>query len=163
MSEGIETSFGTICPGHFYPSEVRHKIVAGPKFLYALFNPADKMYEVSKALVTFIENSDLPYNRIIVNDHIIDEAATRLKKKVSHRNAETFLSTIRDSQYFRFKSTPEPVFTRATEKFSDWDDLDASMTDFIIAAHMDELDISYIATYDGHFGTFNVVPIPYLD
>lgn len=37
------------------------------------------------------------------------------------------------------------------------------MTDFIIASHMEELDIDHIATYDSHFGTFDVTTVPYLE
>lgn len=164
MSDGIETPLGTIRPAHYYPSGVRHRIITGPKFLYAMFNPADEMHTVSTALPEFIKQQNkLPYNRLVVNDHIIDEAATRLKKKVSLRNAVTFLETVRDSQYFVFESTPASAFTHATERFSEWDELDASMTDFIIASHMEELGIDYIATYDSDFGAFDVTTVPYIE
>lgn len=162
MSDGVKTPIGTIRPAHYYPSKVRHQIVLGPKFLYAMFNPADEMHTVSIALREFIKQDDLPFNRLVVNDHIIDEAATRLKKKASLRNAVTFLETVRDSQQFVFRSTPASAFTHATERFSEWDELDASMTDFIIASHMEELNIEYIATYDTHFGAFDVTTVPYL-
>lgn len=124
MSEGVETPIGTIRPAHYYPRDVRHQIVTGPKFLYAMFNPADKMHTVSTALRDFIQQKELPYNHLVVNDHIIDEAATRLKKNASLRNAVIFLETVRDGQYFTFKSTPASVFTHATERFSEWDDLE---------------------------------------
>jgi hypothetical protein len=40
------------------------------------------MHAVSRAFMTFVRDGDLPYRRLIVNDHIADEAATRLKTGV---------------------------------------------------------------------------------
>jgi predicted nucleic acid-binding protein len=81
MAEPVETPIGTITPEHFRPGHVRHQVVVGPKFLYALFNPKDQMHAVSRAFMTFVRDGDLPYRRLIVNDHIVDEAATRLKNR----------------------------------------------------------------------------------
>ena len=52
MAEPVDTPIGTVTPEHFRPGHVRHQVVIGPKFLYALFNPRDQMHAVSRAFVT---------------------------------------------------------------------------------------------------------------
>ena len=161
MAEPIETPIGTITPEHFRPGHVRHQVVVGPKFLYALFNPQDQMHAVSRAFMTFVRDDDLPYRRLIVNDHIVDEAATRLKKQASMRNAASFLTTLEESTLYQFKSVSEDVFDDASATFVEWTDLDASLTDFTVAAHMDALGVDHILTYDRHYDAFDVTTLPY--
>ena len=161
MAEPVETPIGTVTVAHFDPGPVRHQVVLGPKFLYALFNPRDKMHPVSRAFMNFVRDGDLPYRRLVVNDHIVDEAATRLKKQASMGNATMFLTTVEDSDLYRFESVSRDVFEEATETFRQWDDLDASLTDFTVAVHMDKLDIDHILTYDRHYDAFDVTTLPY--
>ena len=163
MADSIETPAGTITAEHFRPGHVRHQVFVGPKFLYALFNPRDQMHAVSRAFMTFVRDGDLPYRRLIVNDHIVDEAATRLKKQASMKNATSFLQTIDESAVYRFESVSEDVFNDAKATFIDWTDLDASFTDFIVAAHMKELEVDHILTYDRHYDAFDLITIPYQD
>jgi len=161
MAEPVETPIGTVTAEHFRPGHVRHQVVVGPKFLYALFNPRDQMHEVSRAVMTFVRDGDLPYRRLIVNDHIVDEAATRLKKQVSMRNAAAFLSTLDESTLYQFESVSEAVFRDAKATFVEWTDLDASFTDFVVAAHMDELEVDHVLTFDRHYEAFAVTTLPY--
>jgi predicted nucleic acid-binding protein len=161
MAEPVETPIGTITPEHFRPGHVRHQVVVGPKFLYALFNPKDQMHAVSRAFMTFVRDGDLPYRRLIVNDHIIDEAATRLKKQASMRNAASFLTTLDESTLYQFEPVSEDVFDAAKSTFVEWIDLDASFTDFVVAAHMDELEVDHVLTYDRHYDAFDVTTLPY--
>ncbi len=135
----------------------------GPKFLYALFNPRDQMHAVTRAFMTFVRSGDLPYRRLVVNDHIVDEAATRLKKQASMQNAAQFLSTLEESRLYQFESVPTAVFSAAKATFIDWTDLDASFTDFVVATHMDELEIDHILTFDRHYDAFDVTTLPYVD
>jgi hypothetical protein len=161
MAEPVETPIGTIKPEHFRPGHVRHQVVVGPKFLYALFNPQDQMHAVSRAFMTFVRDGDLPYRRLIVNDHIVDEAATRLKKQASMRNAASFLTTLDESTVYQFESVSVDVFDDAKATFVEWTDLDASFTDFVVAAHIDELAVDHILTYDRHYDAFDVTTLPY--
>ena len=161
MVEPVETPIGTVTPEHFRPGHVRHQVVVGPKFLYALFNPQDQMHAVSRAFMTFVRNGALPYRRLIVNDHIVDEAATRLKKQASMRNAASFLTTLDESTLYQFESVSKDVFDDAKATFVKWTDLDASLTDFVVAAHMDELAVDHILTYDRHYDAFDVTTLPY--
>jgi len=161
MAGPVETPIGTVTPEHFRPGHVRHQVVVGPKFLYALFNPRDRMHAVSRAFMTFVRDGELPYRRLIVNDHIVDEAATRLKKQASMQNAATFLRTLDESTLYQVEYVPESVFDDATARFVDWTDLDASLTDFVVAAHMDALEVDHILTYDRHYDAFDLTTLPY--
>jgi predicted nucleic acid-binding protein len=163
MAGPTETPIGTITAEHFRPGHVRHQVFAGPKFLYALFNPRDQMHAVSRAFMTFVRDGDLSYRRLIVNDHIVDEAATRLKKQASMKNATSFLRTLNESTVYRFESVPEDVFGDAKATFINWTDLNASFTDFVVAAHMEELEVDHILTYDRHYNAFDLTTLPYQD
>jgi predicted nucleic acid-binding protein len=161
MAEPVETAIGTVTPEHFRPGHVQHRVMVGPKFVYALFNPRDRMHEVTQAFMTFVRDGDLPYRRLLVNEHIVDEASTRLKKQASIRRASTFLETLAESDLYRLQHVPEEAFKEATETFRAWTDLGASLTDFVVAAHMEELGIEHIATFDRHYDAFEVTTLPY--
>lgn len=161
MADSIETPIGTVTAEHFRPGSIRHRIFVGPKFLYALFTPNDRMHAVSRAFMHFVRDGTLPYRRLVVNEHVVDEAATRLKKQASIRNAKTFLQTLDESSLYRLEAVPEHVFEDAMETFCEWTDLDASLTDFTVASHMSALDLDHILTYDRHFQAFDITSLPY--
>ena len=161
MADPVETPIGEVTAEHFRPGKIRHQAVCGPKFLYALFNPQDQMHSVSRAFMTVVRDGDLPYRRLIVNEHIVDEAATRLKKQASMRNAVTFLTTLEESNLYQRESVTPEVFNDATEMFTEWTDLDESLTDFIVASHMAQLGVDHILTYDRHYDAFDVTTRPY--
>ena len=161
MAEPVETPIGTVTAEHFRPGHVRHQVVVGPKFLYALFNPRDQMHPVSRAFMAFIREGDLPYRRLIVNDPIVDEAATRLKKQATMRNAASFLTTLDESTLYQFESVSMDVFRDGKGMFVERTDLGASFTDFVVAAHMDALEVDHILTYDRHYEAFDVTTLPY--
>lgn len=161
MTDSIETPIGRISPDHYRPGSVRHQVFVGPKFLYALFNPNDRMHPVSRAFMTFIREGELPYRRLICNEHIVDEAATRLKKQAALEHATAFLDTLDESDLYRLESVSMDTFDEATERFRDWTDPDAALTDFVVAAHMSELGVNHIATYDSHYDAFGVTTLPY--
>jgi predicted nucleic acid-binding protein len=163
MAESVQTPIGTITAEHFRPGHTRHQVVVGPKFLYSLFDPQDQMHVVSQAFMTFVRDGDLPYRYLIVNDHIVDEAATRLKKQASIRRATTFLTTLDNSHLYQFEYVPEEIFEEATNIFVEWTDLNASFTDFVVTQHMAELGIDHIITYDQHYSAFDVTSLPYQD
>lgn len=53
------------------------------------------------------------------------------------------------------------MFEQATGTFTDWTDLDASFTDFVVATQMEEFGIDYIATSDQHYEAFDVTALLY--
>lgn len=111
--------------------------------------------------LSYVRDGALPYRRLVLNDHIVDEAATRLKKQASMRNAALFLTTIEESTLYQFESVPVGVFEGATSTFLEWTDQDASFTDCIVAEHMEALEIDHILTFDRHFDAFEVTTLPY--
>ena len=161
MAESVETPIGTVTAEHFRPGTPRHQVVCGPKFLYALFNPRDEMHPVSRAFMAFVRDGDLPYRRLVVNEHIVDEAATRLKKQSSMENAIAFVRTLDESDLYYLEPVEPAVFDDARERFVEWTDLDASLTDFVVASQMAEMSVDYILTYDRHFEAFDVTTLPY--
>lgn len=161
MADPVDTPIGRLTSDHFEPLDLRHQVVVGPKFLFALFNPRDQMHVVSRAFLEFIRDGDLPYRRLIVNEHIVDEAATRLKKRASMRNASTFLTTIDESTLYQLEHISEIEFAKATETFVDWSDLDGSFTDFVVATQMKTIGVDHILTYDRHYDAFDVTTLPY--
>ena len=161
MAEPVETPIGTVTAEHFRPGHVRHRVVVGPKFLYALFNPRHRMHPVSRAFMDFVRDGDLPYRRLVLNDHIVDDAATRLEKQASMRLAAMFLTTLGESSLYQFECVSADVIGDARETFVDWTDLDASFTDFVVSAHMADLEIDHVLTYDQHYDAFDVTPLPY--
>lgn len=161
MADPVETPIGTVTPAHFQPRTVRHQVVVGPKFLYALFNPADRLHTVSRAFMTYIRDGAVPYRRLVVNEHVVDETATRLKKQATIDAAIAVLTTLADSHLYRRESVSEETFDAARERFIEWADHGGSVTDFLVAGQMEALEIDYIATYDSHYDAFDVTPIPY--
>jgi len=79
------------------------------------------------------------------------------------KNATSFLQTLDESAVYRLESVSENVFSDAKATFIDWTDLDASCTDFIVAAHMEELEVDHILTYDRHYDAFDLTTLPYQD
>lgn len=161
MADPVETPIGTVTAAHFQPGPVRHQTFVGPKFIYALFNPRDRMHAVSRAFMAYIRDGDLPFRRLLLNEHVVDEAATRLKKQASMRNAARFLQAVDESTLYRIERVPAEVFDAASATFVDWDDLDASFTDFVVAKHMDDLGVDHLVTYDRHFDAFDITTLPY--
>ena len=161
MASPVETPIGRVTAEHFRPEQIRHRAIVGPKFLYALFNTNDDMHVVSRTFMEFVRDGDLPYRHLLLNEHVVDEAATRLKKQASTQHATKFLATLTDSQLYQLEYVPEEIFERAAITFTEWTDLDASFTDFVVAEHMNELGVDHIVTYDRHYDAFDVATLPY--
>lgn len=117
MADPVDTPIGTVTVDHFAPGGIRHQVVVGPKFLYALFNPKDRLHPVARAFMAFVRDGDLPYRRLVLNEHIVDEGATRLKKQASMRNAAGLVSTLASSDVYRLESVSDAAFESAMNRF----------------------------------------------
>ncbi|MDB2265607.1 hypothetical protein PN416_17310 [Halorubrum ezzemoulense] len=71
------------------------------------------------------------------------------------------MTTLDESSLYQFEAVSESVVIDAKETFIEWTDLDASFTDFVVATHMDELDVDQVLTYDRHYDAFDVTTLPY--
>lgn len=161
MADPVDTPIGTVAAVHFQPGRVRHRVFVGPKACYALFNPRDRLHPVARAFMAFVRDGDLPYRQLIVNEHVVDEAATRLKKRAGMPNAERFLGTLEESTLLRLDRLPDGVFAAAVERFRAWTDHGASMTEFVVATHMADLGVDHLLTFDRDFAAFELTTIPY--
>lgn len=162
MGDSIDTENGTVFAGDFEPNRLTHRVFFGPKFLFSFFNNNDAVHEASRAIAEFTRRGDLPYRHFIINEHALDEAATRLKKKASLRYVDSLFKAIEKSSLFRFERVPDEAFEEACERFIEWNDTDASFTDFVIACHMEKIGVDHIATYDRHYQLFDVVTVPHI-
>lgn len=78
----------------------------------------------------------------------------------SHRH-----SAINAGEYrlYRFEYVSRDVFEEAVDRFTDWTDLNASLTDFVVAQQLADREIDHIVTYDRHYDCFDVTTLPYRD
>lgn len=100
------------------------------------------------------------YRQFVVNEHALDEAATRLKNAL---RSELLFRALAESGLSRFERVPEEVFGRAANKFVEWDDNDASFAHFVVACHVEAIGVDYVATYDRYYRLFDVVTTPYVE
>ncbi|MFB6283330.1 MAG: type II toxin-antitoxin system VapC family toxin [Halobacteria archaeon] len=161
MGEKYDTPLGLLTLENFRPVGTRHRLFVGPKFLFSLFNPGDKLHTVCKLFMRFLRNNELPYRKLLVNDHVVDEAATRLKKRTSNKYTEAFIETIGSSGIYEEKITGDTEYSKAKETFLERTKLDAAFTDHLVAAHMKELNIDHIVTFDTHYDSFNLTTLPH--
>ena len=97
---------------HFTPYRDRYTpvVCAGPKFLASMFVSGPSNDEERRKrrfaghLLTLIQSRELPYSRILTNNHVLDEAATRLKKKHRFEDAYDCVNTVRSSDIFEVRS-----------------------------------------------------------
>ncbi len=161
----IETEIGTVTPAHFLGSadDLPRSCALGPKFCYALYNPTEAFHDVAHAFLTFVRDEALPYRRFVVNEHVVDEAATRLKKRAGMPEATAFLAALDTSEFFAVVSLDAETFEQVRAQFRDWDDNAASFTDFTIGVQMDALGIDHVMTFDSHLDLFDVTTHPPLE
>lgn len=158
----IKTPQGSVTPAHFFAGDdhVPRTCVLGPKFLYALYNPEEELHDVAYAFLRFVRAEELPYRRFVVNEHAIDEAATRLKKRADISRARTFLQALEASEYFDIVSLDEETFQNCRNRFVEWDDNSASFTDFTIGVQMERRDLRHLMTFDSDLELFEVRTYP---
>lgn len=159
---GIDTPFGRVTPDLFVSDEavMPRTCVLGPKFVYAMFDPEVDAHAVAYAFLTYVRDEALPYRRFVLNEHTVDEAATRLKKRAGMGHARSFVDTLERSELFELTTLSVDTFDRAIQRFSDWDDNAASFTDFTIGTQMESLELSHLMTFDSHLDMFDVHTYP---
>lgn len=96
------------------------------------------------------------YRRLVVNQHVVEGAATRLKQRAGMPEARAFLDVLDESDYFAVVPLDAETFRRVRARFRDWDDNDASFTDFAVGVQMQERDIDHVMTFDSDLGLFDV-------
>lgn len=148
---------------HFTPEPTRHteRVVIGPKFLASLFRSKNsnkekkQKHQFATKLIRLIRDEEVAYRDIRVNQHVLDEAATRLKDKCSPKDAFTCVKTVRDSELFTIDQVSEQAYSNACDLFLKYDDHGGAFTDFITATYTTNHSASYLATWDSHYREFD--------
>ncbi len=154
---------------HFKPEPANYtqRLAIGPKFLATLFisnSTKERKQRFSRELLKWVKNGDIAYKRLLVNQHVLDEAATHLKKKGSPDDAFNCVKTTLSSEIFEICRTDSEEFEEACHSFCKFDDHDGAMTDFLTKTFLENSETSYLATWDGHYQAFKQVkPLPRCD
>lgn len=151
---------------HFQPepTDYTQRLVIGPKFLASLFKSnlsesEEREQHFSRKFLKWVKNEELPYKRLILNQHALDEAATHLKKKGSPDTAFSCVDTVLSSEIFNVRVTNRDEFKDACNTFCKFDDHDGAMTDFITKSVIENSDTSYLVTWDSHYQAFDQVKL----
>ena len=152
---------------HFnpYPNNYSQKLVVGPKFLGSIFrsNPSGdeegRRQRFSTELLRWMKNEEIPYKRLIVNRHVLDEAATRLKKKARPRDAFRCVKTVLESKVIVVQKMDDDAFDEACTGFREFSDHEGAMTDFVTKTFTQNSDTSYLATWDSHYQAFEDITL----
>lgn len=129
--------------------------------LFALFNPRDERHRSAKAFHEYCEEGALSYSRLVTNDHVLDEVATRLRRRVNHGRAVRAIEGVEKEERYVLACTGPETYRRGVRRFVDYHDIDLSFTDCVVAAHMDDAGIDHVFTYDGDFAAFDCTVIPH--
>jgi len=148
---------------HFNPSgaNLSTELVIGPKFLFSVFQTDQSNDEearkarFAKKLLSLIREEELPFRRLLVTRHALDEAATRLKKKAKPADAFECVSTVLKSEVYCLTVLDTETFDEACTDFRSYDDHGGAMTDFITKAFVEAQTTDYVVTWDDHYRAFD--------
>lgn len=122
----------------------------------ALWDAADEHHLSAVELLTELVRKR---RHFVTSDFILDETATLLLVRHSHKAARDFLQTMLTTETVRVEWTGADRFHAAAEVFSRHDDKQWSFTDCCSFALMRELRISEAFTTDRHFTQAGFVPL----
>jgi predicted nucleic acid-binding protein len=109
----------------------------------------------AEKLLRLIREDELPYSKIVLNDHVLDEAATRLKKKHCFEDASDCVNTVRESKLVEIRTLSPDELNRSYEAFVDFDDHGGAMTDFLNKTFVEASETPYVAVWDDHYEAFD--------
>lgn len=149
-------------PDAFRPVTVGARTVfLDSSFLFALFHSRDENHENARSFGEYVRNRELSYRRLVTNDYVLDEVATRLRHRVSYEHAINALSSVAQSDVYAVEFVDPDVFDDGYKRFVDYHDLSLSFTDCVVAAHADELAVNHVVTYDDDFDALDCTVIPH--
>jgi len=148
---------------HFKPYDRNYAtgLVIGPKFLTSVFRTDHSNDEEARKarfaekLLSLMRDEELPFRQLLVTRHALDEAATRLKKKAKPSDAFVCVTTVFDSDVYCLKELDTETFTDACTDFTEYNDHDGAMTDFITKAFVEAQATDYVVTWDDHYEAFD--------
>lgn len=114
----------------------------------AALNPKDKFHNDGKEILEKILKKQTRHT-LIINDYIIDETVTYLRKKASYDVSIKILDLLFNPNYFTLVKVTDYDLRQAYFIFKKYDKL--SFTDAIIVATMYSNDIKRLISFDSDF------------
>lgn len=148
--------------GAFLPGRPRtDSVFLDTSGLFALFHPNDERHVTTKRFYELSRYGELPYQRFVTNDYVIDEVATLLRQRVHHDRALNALATVLNGDIYDIEFVTPEIFHAARRRFADFDDHALSFTDCTIVSHMDDLGLDHLLSFDDDFAAFDCTVIPH--
>lgn len=128
---------------------------------FALFHPEDEHHDRTWTFYESVADGTLPYRRLVTNDYVLDEVATRLRRRANHGRALNALATVVDNNVYAIEFTNASVFRAARQRFEAFDDQPLSFTDCAVVSHMEALGLDHLLSFDDDFAAFDCTVIPH--
>jgi uncharacterized protein len=135
----------------------RMKIFADTSAWFAL-NDRNDQYHIQAR--KFVENLKAGPVLFFTTDYVVDETATLLRFKVSHREAVAFLRLVSKSPQIVCEQVTPDQIKRAEEIFSKYRDKSWSFTDCVSFAFMEERGLKDAFTFNLNFSQFGMCVHP---
>lgn len=126
---------------------------------YARVDDDDANHEQATAVFEAIATGE--YGPVFTSRYVLAELTTLILYKLSHREAVTALTEIRESDTINLLPVDSDTFTQTFEQFEQYDDQEISFIDHLGSVLAANHGIDYVFAFDGDFATlgFNRVPV----
>jgi hypothetical protein len=131
--------------------------------LLAVFDESDQWHERATNYWKTDIIQSLPRPRVVLTDFIIDEAATRIRRDVSHQKAVEAVNLLLEMKRrgaFEILAIDEVRFNAAWKIFVQYSDQDFSFTDCTSFVVCEELKVTRAFAFDSHFQTYRITTAP---
>lgn len=125
---------------------------------YARVDDDDAHHEQATAVFEAIATG--AYGPVFTSRYVLAELATLILYKVSHREAATALSEIRDSATINLLPVDPNTFDETCEQFEQYDDQEISFIDHLGGVLAANHDIQHVFAFDGDFATLGFTRVP---
>lgn len=129
--------------------------------LFSLFYGGANRHDAAKSFFDAQRTERLPYQLLLTNRYVLDELATLLQSRASHRTAATALDRVGSSGLISVLSVDDTAFQRTVERFRRYDDHAISFTDHTIGVQADRRDVDHVLAFDGDFEALGLTTIPH--
>lgn len=82
MAEPVNSPIGRGTASHIRPPGIRQQLFVEPKACYLLFTPRNREHVITRVFKDFIRDGHRPYRCLLLDEHIVDEPISRLKRRV---------------------------------------------------------------------------------
>jgi predicted nucleic acid-binding protein len=123
-------------------------------------NEKDNNHIAAKTFLEGIKNGNVRVKKIITSYYIIDEALTRIRYSVGHKEAVKWGKDILASRVVEKMEVGKEIFELAWEIFETYEDKKLSFTDCTSFALMKKRNVEKVFSFDEDFETmgFSLMP-----